>query len=418
VLFRHLCGTASVYLCRMKLERGIFATEWCRSEYDKTGTAGIDGCIMRTTQWAVGQEYHNDSALTTGTRFLDIVVTGYGTSEVSRFMCKQTHTSTASGTTGEPTATNTYWTKLDSTFPIYTPLIMADNALIAFTQTNQLLVQDDSGNIIGRMGGGDYLLSLGADAPANAPFRVGKDGKLYATGADIEGTINATDGTFSGKLVGVTGSFKKLEALNSDGESQGSMSFYTNGDAGASLNIDFDTATFNGDVYMQGTKNSRSLRFYGSDIWCRGQFGARQRNTLVVYGAYAYYHTKGISNGGTYISLTSKTDSNSHTYRTLVCYGTSGEYAGFPVDTIVFKITSSTTYNYLLSMASSQRVLLVNANDDNNNVYFYSNGELVALKGGVVREVVQMLSTLLYPTIASTVLGAGLMLGAANDNNW
>lgn len=417
-LLRHLCGTASVYICRVKLERGIFATEWCRSEEDKTGGQGLDGCIMRTTQWAVGQEYHNDSALTTGQRFLDIVVTGYGTSEVARFMCRVTHTSTSSGNTAMPTATNTYWTKLDNSFPIYTPLIMADNALIAFTQTNQLLVQDTDGSIIGRMGGGDYLLSLGADAPANAPFRVGKDGKLYATGANITGTINATDGSFSGTLKGVTGSFKSLEALNSSGVSQGSISFYTNGDAGASLNLDFDKSTFNGDLYQQGTKDGRTLRFYAADIRCRGSFGARMRNVLMIGGAYGYYYSKGMESTGTYVSLTSSKDSSGNTYYTIPCYGASGDYSGFPVDTIVFKITSSTTYKYNLSMASSQRVLLINANDDKNNVQFYSNGSTVTLGGGVVREVVQVLRTLLNPTVENTVLGAGLLCGAANDNNW
>lgn len=198
VLFRHFSGTASVSICRIKLERGIFATEWCRSEYDKTGTQGIDGCIMRTTQWAAGQEYHNDSALTSGTRFLDIIVTGVGTSNIERYMCRVTHVSTSSGATGMPTATNTYWTKLDNSFPIYTPLIMADNALLRFTQTNQLVVADANGNIIGRMGGGEYLLALGSGTPANAPFRVKQDGKLFASNADIEGKIQAQSGIIGG----------------------------------------------------------------------------------------------------------------------------------------------------------------------------------------------------------------------------
>ena len=68
-------------------------------------------------------------------------------------------------------------------------------------------------------------------------------------------------------------------------------------------------------------------------------------------------------------------------------------------------------------MSNSQRVLLINANDDQNNVKVYSNGSLTTINGGVMREVCKMY-TFQYPQQASTVLGAGLFLGAANDNSW
>lgn len=193
-LFRHAVGTSRCAICRMKLERGIFATDWSRSEHDKTGGAGVDGCIMRTTEWAKGVEYHNDSALTTGTRFLDIICVGVGTSSVERYMCRVTHTSTDANKPNG--STSTYWQKLDNNFPIYTPLIMADNALLRFTQTNQLVVADTNGSIIGRMGGGEYLLALGSATPANAPFRVKKDGSFVGNKAILN------NAEVSGKIVG------------------------------------------------------------------------------------------------------------------------------------------------------------------------------------------------------------------------
>lgn len=60
----------------------------------------------------------------------------------------------------------------------------------------------------------------------NAPFRVTRDGVLYATGADITGTINATNGSFSGELKSVTGNiggwkldtYRLCSFTNADGD--------------------------------------------------------------------------------------------------------------------------------------------------------------------------------------------------------
>ena len=42
-----------------------------------------------------------------------------------------------------------------------------------------------------------------------------------------------------------------------------------------------------GDLFMQGMKIDRNLRFYASDIWCRGAFGAAERTVMVVKGSKA-----------------------------------------------------------------------------------------------------------------------------------
>lgn len=134
--------------------------------------------------------------------------------------------------------------------------------------------------------------------------------------------------------------FYKTELRNDAGNAVGGISFGSDG-----------RMWFDGDMYHQGTKDSRSLRFYTSDLWCRGVFGARERSIMVVYGSYAYVYTKGADKAGTYIPLTSGTSSNNETYYIVPCYSPrydyNGETSGFPVDTVIFRITSSATYRYL-----------------------------------------------------------------------
>ena len=68
-------------------------------------------------------------------------------------------------------------------------------------------------------------------------------------------------------------------------------------------------------------------------------------------------------------------------------------------------------------MYNSQRVLVVNANDDQNNVKIFSNGNLVTWAGGEMAEVIK-LANVMRPTPDSSLVGGGLMVGAFNDNNW
>ena len=79
--------------------------------------------------------------------------------------------------------------------------------------------------------------------------------------------------------------------------------------------------------------------------------------------------------GKVYVSLSSATSSNNETYYTIPLYGSSGDAAGFPVDLVIIKVSG--TYRYLLSGMKSQRVTVINANDQNNSVYIYCNGNKV-----------------------------------------
>lgn len=366
------------------------------------GKDGLQGCILRQSEWAKGIEYRNDEALTSGTRYLDIAIVTTGANTFNAYKCLKTHTSSDS----IPVTNTTYWQKFNSLVPVYTPLIMAQNAILRFMQGNQLLImKGDNKTVAAGLVGGDYPLWVGATTPTDAPYKVSIAGKLYAAGAVISG-----DSTFEGTLKGVSGSFTRLNCVNAAGDAVGGISFGSDG-----------KMWFDGDMYHQGTKDNRSLRFYTSDLWCRGVFGARERSIMVVYGSYAYVYTKGADKTGTYIPLTSGTSSANETYYTVPCYSPrydyNGETSGFPVDTVIFRITSNVTYRYLLSLAVTQRIFVVNANDNYNNVQIYANGTKQTLNGGSMHHCMQLVD-FMYPSPNSDWLGRGLMFGASNNNDW
>lgn len=366
------------------------------------GEDGLQGCILRQSEWASGVEYRNDEALTSGTRYLDIAIVTTGANTFNAYKCLKTHTSSDS----IPVTNTTHWQKFNSLVPVYTPLIMAQNAILRFMQGNQLLImKGDNKTVAAGLVGGDYPLWVGATTPTDAPYKVSIAGKLYAAGAVISG-----DSTFEGTLKGVSGSFTRLNCVNAAGDAVGGIGFGSDG-----------RMWFDGDMYHQGTKDNRSLRFYTSDLWCRGVFGARERSIMVVYGSYAYVYTKGADKTRTYIPLTSRTSSANETYYIVPCYSPrydyNGETSGFPVDTVIFRITSNVTYRYLLSLAVTQRIFVVNANDNYNNVQIYANGTKQTLNGGSMHHCMQLVD-FMYPSPNSDWLGRGLMFGASNDNDW
>ena len=165
------------------------------------GASGLQGCILRTSEWASGVQYRNDEALTSGTRFLDIAVVTQSATSFTAYKCKLTHTSSSTNKPGSGSSWNTYWERFNMMVPVYTPLIMAQNALLRFTQTNQLLVMKADGTTVAAgMGGGDFPIWAGAQNPEDAPFRVSIAGKLYAIDAEITGIIKSTGGRFIGGI--------------------------------------------------------------------------------------------------------------------------------------------------------------------------------------------------------------------------
>ena len=164
------------------------------------GIQGIQGCIIRSSEWKTGVTYRNDEALTSGTRYIDIVAKK-NTSPSSlygwdMYMCKSTHTSSSSNGPGN----TTYWTAVNEMAPIFTSLIIAKNASIDFVQGNELIIKDSNNNVVaGLTGGGSkeagttpVRMWAGGSVPGNAPFRVDQNGNLVATKANISGILSAS----------------------------------------------------------------------------------------------------------------------------------------------------------------------------------------------------------------------------------
>ena len=207
-----------VWICMPKLESGMFATGFVDGIDD---LRGIPGLIERTSEWAAGVEFHNDENLTGGIRYLDLVtVTNNTTGKFELYQCRVTHTSTAANA---PSDNSAEWLKLNQMRPIYTPLIVAKNAVLRFSQTNRIIITNSKDKVQGCFGGVEdetngYPLWIGAITAADAKFRVKYGGDLYAKDASIEGRITIgelyytegktdSNGIYRGCVIGV-GTYK------------------------------------------------------------------------------------------------------------------------------------------------------------------------------------------------------------------
>ena len=161
------------------------------------GVQGIQGCIIRSSEWASGVTYRNDEDLTSGTRYIDIVMVRNNSAVDGWdvYKCIKTHTSSSSITY----ANTTYWTELSNVGPIYTSLIIANNASLDFVQGNELLIKDANNNIVAGLTGGSskeagttpVRIWAGGDVPGSAPYRVNQLGEFVSTKANVTGTITA-----------------------------------------------------------------------------------------------------------------------------------------------------------------------------------------------------------------------------------
>ena len=162
------------------------------------GVQGIQGCIIRDSEWTTGVTYRNDEALTSGTRYIDIVMVRNNSAVDGWdvYKCIKTHTSSSS-----ITYTNTtYWTELSNVGPIYTSLVIAKNASLDFVQGNELIIKDANNNVVAGLTGGSskeagttpVRIWAGGSVPGSAPYRVNELGEFVSTKANVTGIITAT----------------------------------------------------------------------------------------------------------------------------------------------------------------------------------------------------------------------------------
>ena len=228
---------------------------------------------------------------------------------------------------------------------------------------------------------------------------------------DTAGNMWCQNGTFSGTVTGVHGSFKILDCVDNKGNVVGSIQFGSDG-----------RMWFSGDMYHQGydSAKNRGYRFYASDVWCRGMFGHRQKTIAVVYGRTMNIYTKETDfTKGTYVTKTLSTGTASgKTYLKIPLYGdgNGGDASGMPIDVVVMHC-SSDEYYVFTGMGSGKEWRVVNGNDK-QTIHFADIGGWHELRGGESLSCVYIPPSLLNPTVSDTKIGAGVFWSGETDLNW
>lgn len=225
---------------------------------------------------------------------------------------------------------------------------------------------------------------------------------------DGSGNMWCQNGTFSGMVSGVHGSFKNLDCVDSNGNVVGSIQFGTDG-----------RLWFSGDMYHQGYDNAkkRNYRFYAADILCRGMFGHRQKTVAYVFNTYMAIYNKDSDDVDHYviISLESGTESGK-TYNKIPLFGFADyeDTSGFAIDVVV--INSSSDFYYVFEgMGNGKEWRVINGNDK-QTIHFADIGGWHELKGGASLSCVYVVPRLLSPTPSG--LGAGVFWSGEADLNW
>ena len=225
---------------------------------------------------------------------------------------------------------------------------------------------------------------------------------------DGSGNMWCQNGTFSGMVSGVHGSFKNLDCVDSNGNVVGSIKFGSDG-----------RLWFSGDMYHQGYDNAkkRNYRFYAADILCRGMFGHRQKTVAYVFNTYMAIYTNDSDDMDHYvmISLESGTESGK-TYNKIPLFGFADyeDTSGFAIDVVV--INSSSDFYYVFEgMGNGKEWRVINGNDK-KTIHFADIGGWHELKGGASLSCVYVVPRLLSPTPSG--LGAGVFWSGEADLNW
>lgn len=226
---------------------------------------------------------------------------------------------------------------------------------------------------------------------------------------DSTGSIWCQNGTFSGTVTGVNGSFKTLNCVDSNGDVVGNIQFGSDG-----------RMWFSGDMYHQGYNSAkkRGYRFYAADMWCRGMFGHRQKTMALVFGTHMRIYTKDADNTedtGVYIALESGMVSGRRYYKIpLYGFASYGDASGMAIDMVVINC-SSDFYYVFEGMGNGKEWRVINGNDK-QTIHFADIGGWHELKGGESLSCAYVNPKFLNPK--PTSLGAGVFWSGEYDLNW
>ena len=226
---------------------------------------------------------------------------------------------------------------------------------------------------------------------------------------DSTGSVWCQNGTFSGTVTGVHGSFKTLDCVDSNGNVVGNIQFGSDG-----------RMWFSGDMYHQGydSAKKRGYRFYAADIWCRGMFGHRQKTMALVFGTHMRIYTKDADNTedtGVYVALESGMVSGRRYYK-IPLYGFAkyGDASGMAIDMVVINC-SSDFYYVFEGMGNGKEWRVINGND-RQTIHFADIGGWHELSGGESLSCAYVNPKFLNPK--PTSLGAGVFWSGEFDLNW
>ena len=153
------------------------------------GQQGYRGCRQRVfEQFQAGFEYHNDEANPNNNSFfVDFLVIEDSSNETgySVYQFKTTHTSASTFS-----ADSSYWKDVSNTAAAFFKYLIAENANIKLLSSAKFTVVEQGAPIAG-FANTQVPLWVGNPMPDYAPFYVTRAGKLYATGAEISGTVKA-----------------------------------------------------------------------------------------------------------------------------------------------------------------------------------------------------------------------------------
>jgi hypothetical protein len=271
-------------------------------------------------------------------------------------------------------------------------------------------------------------------------------GDIDANNATIKNLKVEGNSVFKGRLEGTNGSFTDLTCVDDKGQVVAGLHFSPDG-----------KMVFDGDISSQGSKTingrSRSLRYYASDIWCRGQFGHYSRICAVIKDNMMFVHHSGheYTNGVKIKLASTRTRDGREVYliplyspglpsakrngEEVVDYDNPKIYelysnsygrkiaeelelpAGASIDVVVFNCTSYHLYNFV-GMGYGKQWTVINGND-NVEAWICCHGSDFKVNGGWNLNCCYINPDWLTPsTVDRNSLGAGVMVGKELDMNW
>lgn len=194
VLFRLMGVGHNTIIAEPKLERNTMATEWIEHTNDRMAA---DFQHIYAGVWSASTAY----MYANGVRHVVRAPKSDGTKTFFRLKKRTPASGRVSSTS--PYADTSWWEEASFLRFAAAELLLADQAIITFTQTNRILVKNSAGNVSAGMGGaigdGDVPLWVGAsyDDRLSAPFRVNIQGHIFGTKGMIGGWVLADTKMYS-----------------------------------------------------------------------------------------------------------------------------------------------------------------------------------------------------------------------------